>query len=177
MRLGRIGIIIADDGLRESIAEDYAARLSPLFIHFHQNPELPNFEFETARRLAAEIRALGRRAVPIRADLLDMAAVRELVPRAAEALGGSVEELGTVAPGQLAAMPPQRVLGREVLRMQVRRQQPIPGLLGNLIVFPFTDPAETIDAFLYGEILAFNTRELLCNKERLAEESLELSCP
>jgi len=47
------------DGLRESIAADYEARLSPLFIHFHQNPELPNFEFETSKRLAAEIRALG----------------------------------------------------------------------------------------------------------------------
>lgn len=47
------------DGLRESVAADYDARLGPLFIHFHQNPELPNFEFETARRLAAEIRALG----------------------------------------------------------------------------------------------------------------------
>jgi hippurate hydrolase len=52
-------LALAADGLRESIAEDYAARLSPLFIHFHQNPELPNFEFETAKRLAAEIRALG----------------------------------------------------------------------------------------------------------------------
>ena len=52
-------LALGADGLRESIAEDYAARLSPLFIHFHQNPELPNFEFETAKRLAAEIRALG----------------------------------------------------------------------------------------------------------------------
>jgi hippurate hydrolase len=50
---------IASDDLRESIAKDYEARLSPLFVHFHQNPELPNFEFKTARRLAAEIRALG----------------------------------------------------------------------------------------------------------------------
>ena len=50
---------IASDDLREAIAKDYEARLSPLFVHFHQNPELPNFEFETARRLAAEIRALG----------------------------------------------------------------------------------------------------------------------
>ena len=52
-------LAFAADGLRESIAADYDSRLSPLFIHFHQNPELPNFEFETARRLAAEIRALG----------------------------------------------------------------------------------------------------------------------
>jgi len=52
-------LLFAADGLRESIAADYEARLSPLFIHFHQNPELPNFEFETSKRLAAEIRALG----------------------------------------------------------------------------------------------------------------------
>jgi len=52
-------LTFAADGLRDSIAADYDARLSPLFIHFHQNPELPNFEFETSRRLAAEIRALG----------------------------------------------------------------------------------------------------------------------
>jgi hippurate hydrolase len=50
---------VAANELRESIAQDYQARLSPLFIHFHQNPELPNYEFKTAARLAAEIRALG----------------------------------------------------------------------------------------------------------------------
>ena len=50
---------LAEDDLREAVAADYEARLSPLFVHFHQNPELPNFEFETAKRLAAEIRALG----------------------------------------------------------------------------------------------------------------------
>ena len=50
---------VAANELRESIAQDYEARLSPLFIHFHQNPELPNYEFKTAARLAAEIRALG----------------------------------------------------------------------------------------------------------------------
>ena len=35
----------AADDLRESIAQDYESRLSPLFVHFHQNPELPNYEF------------------------------------------------------------------------------------------------------------------------------------
>ena len=49
----------AADELADAIAADYEARLSPLFVHFHQNPELPNFEFETSKRLAAEIRALG----------------------------------------------------------------------------------------------------------------------
>lgn len=50
---------LAADDLRESVAADYEARLSQLFVHFHENPELPNFEFETSKRLAAEIRALG----------------------------------------------------------------------------------------------------------------------
>jgi hippurate hydrolase len=45
--------------LRESVARDYEARLSQLYLHFHQNPELSNMEFETASRLATEIRALG----------------------------------------------------------------------------------------------------------------------
>jgi len=51
--------VMAADDLRESVSADYEARLSQLFIHFHQNPELPNFEFETSKRLATEIRALG----------------------------------------------------------------------------------------------------------------------
>lgn len=49
----------AADDLRQSVADDYEQRLSQLFVHFHQNPELPNFEFKTAARLAAELRALG----------------------------------------------------------------------------------------------------------------------
>lgn len=49
----------AVDDLRASVAADYDANLEELFIHFHQNPELPNFEFETAKRLATEISALG----------------------------------------------------------------------------------------------------------------------
>ncbi len=49
----------AADDLRSSIASDYDQNLEALFVHFHQNPELSNFEFETAKRLAAEIRNLG----------------------------------------------------------------------------------------------------------------------
>ncbi|GJL94750.1 MAG: peptidase [Hyphococcus sp.] len=45
--------------LRASIAEDYEQNLEALFLHFHQNPELSFREFETAKRLASEIRALG----------------------------------------------------------------------------------------------------------------------
>lgn len=57
--LALVSIDVAADDLREAIAQDYESRLSPMFIHFHQNPELPNYEFKTAARLAAEIRALG----------------------------------------------------------------------------------------------------------------------
>jgi amidohydrolase len=49
----------AAEDLRESIAADYADNLEELFFHFHQNPELSNFEFKTAERLAGEIAALG----------------------------------------------------------------------------------------------------------------------
>ena len=49
----------AADDLRGSIAADYDRNLEELFVHFHQNPELSNFEFETAKRLATEISALG----------------------------------------------------------------------------------------------------------------------
>ncbi len=49
----------AADSLRDSIAADYDSNLEELFLHFHQNPELSNFEFETAKRLAGEIAALG----------------------------------------------------------------------------------------------------------------------
>ena len=47
------------DTLSEAIAADYATTLEDLFIHFHQNPELSHLEFETAKRLAAELRSLG----------------------------------------------------------------------------------------------------------------------
>jgi len=49
----------ASDNLRDSIAADYDENLESLFVHFHQNPELSNLEFATAKRLAEEIRALG----------------------------------------------------------------------------------------------------------------------
>ena len=52
-------ILDAADDLRRSIASDYDQNLEALFVHFHQNPELSNFEYETANRLAAEISTLG----------------------------------------------------------------------------------------------------------------------
>lgn len=49
----------AQDGLKAAIAADYDANLRALFEHFHANPELSHREFETSKRLAAEIEALG----------------------------------------------------------------------------------------------------------------------
>jgi NAD(P)-dependent dehydrogenase (short-subunit alcohol dehydrogenase family) len=52
-----------------------------------------NGSAEAAAETVAEIEALGRRAVALQADLLQEAAVRALVPRAAEALGGPLTVL------------------------------------------------------------------------------------
>lgn len=48
----------ADPALRSAVASDYAY-LGSLFEHFHRNPELSFREFETAKRLAEELRAAG----------------------------------------------------------------------------------------------------------------------
>ncbi len=53
------GAQAADPVLRNDIAADYRERLAALFEHFHRNPELSDKEFETSKRLAAEIRTLG----------------------------------------------------------------------------------------------------------------------
>lgn len=45
--------------LRRAVAEDYHRHLAPLFVHFHRHPELSFREFETAARLAEELRSLG----------------------------------------------------------------------------------------------------------------------
>jgi hippurate hydrolase len=49
----------ADDELAEAVAADYEASLAELFVWFHQNAELSFREFETAKRLAEELRAAG----------------------------------------------------------------------------------------------------------------------
>jgi hippurate hydrolase len=50
---------VGAESLRQAIASDYEANLEDLFLHFHANPELSNHEFETAARLAKELRSLG----------------------------------------------------------------------------------------------------------------------
>lgn len=46
-------------GLRADIQSHYDSELGDLFVHFHQNPELSFREFETSKRIAAELTELG----------------------------------------------------------------------------------------------------------------------
>lgn len=45
--------------LNYAVRDDYDTHLADLFDHFHRNPELSTVEFETAKRMAAELRAAG----------------------------------------------------------------------------------------------------------------------
>ncbi len=47
------------DDLADSVKQDYDEYLADLWDHFHRNPELSLVEFETAKRMAAELRAAG----------------------------------------------------------------------------------------------------------------------
>ena len=63
-----------------AMALDLAAQGHDVAVHYHGSAE-------AAEATVAGILALGRRAVALRADLLDEAEVQGLLPRAAEALG------------------------------------------------------------------------------------------
>ena len=45
--------------VKQAVAADYDSHLEDLFKHFHANPELSFLETETAKRMAAELRAAG----------------------------------------------------------------------------------------------------------------------
>lgn len=45
--------------ISEAIEAEYDSYLAPLFVHFHENPELSFLENRTAARMAAELRAAG----------------------------------------------------------------------------------------------------------------------
>ena len=47
------------DDLTSAVKVDYDSYLAPLFDHFHRNPELSLVEFETAERMAKELRDAG----------------------------------------------------------------------------------------------------------------------
>ncbi|MGI8704639.1 MAG: amidohydrolase [Sphingomicrobium sp.] len=50
---------VANHELRRAVKADYDSYLSPLFVHFHKNPELSYVETETAKRMADELRKAG----------------------------------------------------------------------------------------------------------------------
>ncbi len=50
---------VADEVLGNAVRADYEGHLAALFEHFHRHPELSFREIETAKRLAAELRAAG----------------------------------------------------------------------------------------------------------------------
>ena len=50
---------LAAEDLTQAVAEDYEVSLAELFVYFHRNPELSFREYETAKRVAAELRAAG----------------------------------------------------------------------------------------------------------------------
>ncbi len=52
-------VLAADENLAQAVADDYDAHLANLFVYFHSHPELSFREFETAKRLADELRAAG----------------------------------------------------------------------------------------------------------------------
>jgi hippurate hydrolase len=52
-------LAVGEDELSQAVANDYEASLAELFVHFHRNPELSFREYETAERLAEELRAAG----------------------------------------------------------------------------------------------------------------------
>ena len=50
---------LADASVKAAVKADYDQHLGALFTHFHQHPELSFLETETAKRMAAELRAAG----------------------------------------------------------------------------------------------------------------------
>ncbi|WP_326491357.1 SDR family oxidoreductase [Rhodovulum sulfidophilum] len=83
---GRALVTGAAQRLGRAMALHLAERGHDVAVHYAGSAE-------AATETVAEIRALGRRAVALRADLLDEDETQALVPRAAEALGGPLTVL------------------------------------------------------------------------------------
>lgn len=56
--LGALQPVLAAD-VAEQVAADYDSHLADLWDHLHRNPELSLMEYETAARMAEELRAIG----------------------------------------------------------------------------------------------------------------------
>lgn len=59
LSLAWAGPSMADATLSTAVEQDYRSNLQPLFLHFHQNPELSFKEVKTAARMAQELKKLG----------------------------------------------------------------------------------------------------------------------
>ena len=59
MALAAGSVQAQDAAIEAAVAADYDSHLEDLFIHFHKNPELSFLETNTAKRMAAELRAAG----------------------------------------------------------------------------------------------------------------------
>jgi len=59
LALGLAGEARAGSTLAADVEKDYRANLEPLFVHFHQNPELSFKESKTGARMAQELKKLG----------------------------------------------------------------------------------------------------------------------
>lgn len=54
-----VSVVAHASDLSDAVRKDYDEYLWPLFDHFHRNPELSVVEFQTAKRMAEELRAAG----------------------------------------------------------------------------------------------------------------------
>lgn len=86
MSRGRALVTGAGDRLGAAMALELALMGHDVAIHYATSAH-------GAEAVAAEITAMGRRAVPLQADLLSLGDTEALVPRAAEALGGPLTVL------------------------------------------------------------------------------------
>ncbi len=84
--MGRALVTGAGKRLGRAMALELAARGHDVAVHYHSSDK-------GAEAVAGEIRALGRRAAPLQADLLNEDEVTRLLPAAAEALGGPITVL------------------------------------------------------------------------------------
>jgi len=54
--VGSVPALADEHDIAQAVEADYDSYLEPLFIHFHQNPELSFLETDTAKRMAADKR-------------------------------------------------------------------------------------------------------------------------
>ena len=113
MRLeGKVAIITgASRGVGKNIALEMAKEGADIVVAARteevRDPKLPGTIFETAE----ELRALGRRALPLRTDVTDEESVQAMVRRALDEFGHIdilVNNAGVMAPGPLHQVPLKR---------------------------------------------------------------------